>query len=282
MTENSIRVLLKHARQMLTPISDSPTLDAELLLAHCIDKDRAYLHTWPENQPESEQRNCFQTLLEKRLKDIPVAYLLGKQAFWTLNLIVTEDVLIPRPETELLVETALELIEGTDQPRILDMGTGTGAIALALACERPDAFIIACDNSPKALSIARKNAEIHGLTDKVSMVLSDWFSEIDGKNFDLIVSNPPYIDPGDAHLSGSIRHEPQSALVSADNGMSDIQTIIKNSSAFLKPAGWLILEHGYQQGEAVCIELQKHGFRSSQTRLDYADNPRVSLGQKDS
>ena len=277
--DHSIHSLLKRARKQLQTHSDSPILDAELLLAHCLEKNRTFLHTWPEHILEKQQRDCFEALLERRLTDYPVAYLIGKKAFWTLDLIVTPDVLIPRPETELLVETALDKIKHLKSPKILDLGTGSGAIALALACERPDATIIATDNSNAALGIAKKNAEKHQLSSIVSLIQSDWFSTISDNDFDLIVSNPPYIAPDDPHLSTTIRHEPQQALVADNMGFTDLEQIIKNSPAYLKHEGWLMVEHGFEQAKNVLRLFNKNGFINEDNKPDLNHHPRVSFAQ---
>ncbi|MCF6189561.1 MAG: peptide chain release factor N(5)-glutamine methyltransferase [Cocleimonas sp.] len=262
----------------MTKISDSPALDAELLLAHCLNKNRSYLFTWPENTLDEAQASCFNSLLEKRLTDYPVAYLLGTKAFWTLDLIVTPDVLIPRPETELLVEVALDKIRNIKTPKILDLGTGTGAIALALSSERPDAQITACDYSSEALKIAKLNAKNHGLSEQVTFIESNWFSNIEGE-FDLIVSNPPYIAENDPHLLQTIRHEPQQALVAKDTGMRDIDILIKDGDDYLKNESWIIIEHGHDQGAKTLESFNKKGFSNAETRLDISQNPRLSFAQ---
>ncbi len=275
----SIHTLLKRARKQLETHSDSPALDAELLLAHCLEKTRTFLHTWPEIIPTPQQQDCFNQHITKRLSDYPVAYLLGTQAFWTLDLMVTPDVLIPRPETELLVETALEKIKKIHKPDILDLGTGSGAIALAVASERNDASVIAADTSVSALAIAKQNAEKHCLHKQIKFIQSNWFTAINENDFDLIVSNPPYIAPDDPHLSTTIRHEPQQALVANNMGLTDLEWIIKNSPAYLKHEGWLILEHGCEQTENVLQLLQKNGFINEKNKPDLNHQPRVSFAQ---
>lgn len=279
MTFNTIKGILKEAQKKLENISDSPSLDAELLLAHCIEKDRTYLHTWPEKALTVDQYNCFHTFIQKRLTDYPIAYLLGTKAFWTLDLMVTPDVLIPRPETELLIETALEKIKDIQNPKILDLGTGSGAIALALASERSDARIVACDYSSKALSIARKNAIKHNLDERVNFIESDWFSNIEDTDYDLIVSNPPYIESNDPHLKAEIRFEPQQALVSEDDGYNDITHIIETTKSYLKPHAWLMLEHGYTQKNKILKLLDINHYISSQNLKDMAGNPRLFIAQ---
>ena len=278
---NSIKVLLKQASEKLENTSDSAYLDAELLLAHCLNKNRTYLHTWPEKELTTEQLAHFESLIEKRSTDYPIAYMLGKKAFWTLDLIVTPDVLIPRPETELLVEIALEKIGNIKNPKILDLGTGSGAIALAIASERPDATIIATDYSEKALAVARTNASELKLDKNIKFLKSFWFNDLDFENeeFDLILSNPPYIDPEDLHLNETIRHEPQQALVAENKGMSDLEEIVKKSHPFLKKGGWLILEHGYDQAEKV-KQLLKDQFLKVKIFIDLNNKDRVTLGQK--
>ncbi len=280
MTSNTIKSVLLNTQSKLADISDSPALDAELLLAFCIDKNRSYLFTWPDNIVDKKDLNYFNQLIEKRLTDYPVAYLLGTKAFWTLDLLVTPDVLIPRPETELLVEIALEKIKNIAKPKILDLGTGSGAIALALASERPDARIIACDYSEKALLVAKKNAIDNNLDHQVTFIQSDWFSNITDTDFDLIVSNPPYIDADDPHLLQTIRHEPQDALVADNNGMKDIQTLIKRAPKYMRKGSWVIIEHGYEQSEKTLWLLKRQNLGNSKTYSDINQNPRISIAEK--
>ncbi len=279
MTSNTIKTVLQEAQTNLVEISESPALDAELLLAFCLDKNRSYLFTWPDTVIDEAQLTHFNTLIEKRLTDYPVAYLLGTKAFWTLDLFVTPDVLIPRPETELLVEIALQKINDIKAPKILDLGTGSGAIALALASERPDANIIACDYSNKALKIANTNAENNGLEKQITFIKSDWFSNINETNFDLIVSNPPYIDSDDPHLNQTIRHEPQQALVADNAGMKDIETIIQNSKYPLKKGCWLMIEHGYNQKDQTLALFEQFGYVEAENHQDIAQNPRLSIAK---
>ncbi|HIO97640.1 MAG TPA: peptide chain release factor N(5)-glutamine methyltransferase [Leucothrix sp.] len=277
---NEIGDVLKQARDQLNTVSDSPALDAELLLAHCLNKNQTYLHTWPEQILTADQQKCFLKLIEKRLTNYPVAYLLGIKHFWTLGLIVTPDVLIPRPETELLVEIALENIKDIAHPKILDLGTGSGAIALALASERDDAEIIACDFSSRALKIAKLNGDKNKLSGKVTFIESNWFSNITDNDFDLIVSNPPYIDPLDPHLLESIRYEPQQALVANNKGLEDIEIIISDSKNHLKKGGFLIVEHGYNQDKIVLHLFNYYGLSHQTSCYDLNHIPRVSFAQK--
>lgn len=279
----TIKSALQDAQSKLGKVSESPALDAELLLAFCLNKNRSYLFTWPENTLDEDQLNCFDQLITKRLTDYPIAYLLGTKAFWTLDLIVTPDVLIPRPETELLVEIALDKVQNIKKPKILDLGTGSGAIALALASERLDATITACDYSAKALVIAKKNAientTNNGLDKRITFIESNWFSNINDDDFDLIVSNPPYIAPDDPHLAQTIRHEPQQALVADNAGMKDIETIIKNSKDHLKAGCWLMIEHGYDQKDQTLALFEKYGFLEAKNHLDIGGNPRLSVAK---
>lgn len=277
---DSIQALLKQASNKLVKISESANLDAELLLAHCLGKNRSYLYTWPEIELNAAQLRNFHALIGKRLTDYPVAYILGKKPFWTLELKVTPDVLIPRPETELLVEIALEKIFNIENPTILDLGTGSGAITLALASERKDAEIIATDNSEAALQVAKLNATELGFDQQVSFIKSNWFDEVSDKEFDLIVSNPPYIDPEDIHLASSIRHEPQQALVAGDKGMQDIEKIIQKSQPLIKKGGWLILEHGFDQAKKVTHLFSNNLYLDIKSYMDLNDNWRITLGRK--
>lgn len=281
-TLSSIQSLLKHTSEQLEKITDSAYLDAEILLAHCLGKNRTYLHTWPEKELDPNQLKKFNNLIEKRLTDYPVAYLIGTKPFWTIDLTVTPDVLIPRPETELLVEIALDKIRNIKNPQILDLGTGSGAIALALASERPDAKILATDYSEKALAVANSNALELKLNKQVRFMKSNWFDDIKASEdiFDLIVSNPPYIDPEDIHLKGTIRYEPIQALVADVHGMSDLEKIIQKSHSFLKRNGWIVLEHGFDQAEKTSTLLSDNNFKKAKSVSDLYDNLRVTMGCK--
>lgn len=261
-------------------LPDSPTarLDVELLLAAAIGKSRSYLHTWPERIVSSEAALTFAGYLQRRRSGEPVAYILGQQGFWNLDLEVAPHTLIPRPDTELLVETALELVPPAPA-RVLDLGTGTGAIALALASERAQWQVTAVDRVLEAVALAERNRQRLQLGN-VQVLSSHWFSAIEGERFDLIISNPPYIAAEDPHLvAGDVRFEPSSALVAGIDGLDDLRTIISQAPGHLQPGGWLLLEHGYDQAVAVRGLLAGHGFEQVESRVDLGGHERISLGR---
>jgi release factor glutamine methyltransferase len=262
-------------------LPDSPTarLDVELLLAAALGKPRSFLHTWPERIVSSEAAHTFEAYLSRRRTGEPVAYILGLQGFWNIDLEVATHTLIPRPETEMLVETALELLPGAIPHRLLDLGTGTGAIALSLAKDRPQWTITAVDRVDEAVDLAERNRQRLNL-DNAAVMKSHWFSALERQRFDLIISNPPYIASGDPHLAqGDVRFEPSSALVAGVDGMDDLRIIVSEATAHLEPGGWLLLEHGYDQGAAVRDLLNSHGFEQIQTRRDLGDNERITFGR---
>lgn len=266
-------------RAAALPDSDSPRLDVELLLAHALSKPRSFLLTWPEYQPQPEQVEHFQHLLQRRRAGEPVAYLLGRRGFWSLDLEVDSSTLIPRPDTERLVEVALERV-GKQPARVLDLGTGTGAVALALAVERPAWDVTGCDSAAPAVALAERNRKRLSVGN-AAFVLSDWFAAFaDSKAFDLIVSNPPYIAENDPHLvEGDVRFEPNSALVSGPDGLDDIRHIVQAAPPYLQPGGWLLLEHGWEQADAVRGLLAARGFAEVQSWQDLAGHQRISGGR---
>ncbi|MBV1808314.1 peptide chain release factor N(5)-glutamine methyltransferase [Pseudomonas viridiflava] len=261
-------------------LPDSPTarLDAELLLAAALGKPRSFLHTWPERIVSTEAALAFAGYLQRRRTGEPVAYILGQQGFWKLDLEVAPHTLIPRPETEMLVEAALELVPAFAPAQVLDLGTGTGAIGLALANDRQQWKITAVDRVLEAVELAERNRQRLQL-DNAEVLNSHWFSALEGRQFDLIISNPPYIAETDPHLSmGDVRFEPGSALTSGPDGLDDLRTIISEAPAHLSPGGWLLLEHGYDQGPAVRELLIRHGFERIQTRRDLGEHERITFG----
>jgi len=262
-------------------LPDSPTarLDVELLLAAALGKPRSFLHTWPERIVSTEAALAFDGFVQRRRKGEPVAYILGQQGFWNIDLEVATHTLIPRPETEMLVETALELLPGPIAHRLLDLGTGTGAIALSLAKERAQWNITAVDRVDEAVELAERNRQRLHL-DNARVLSSHWFSAVEGERFDLILSNPPYIASNDPHLDeGDVRFEPSSALVSGTDGLDDLRVIVSQAPAHLQAGGWLLLEHGYDQGPAVRELLVQHGFEQIQTRRDLGDHERITFGR---
>jgi len=259
--------------------SDSPAADADCLLCAVLGCSRTWLRTWPERTLTDEQQQALLTLAERRTAGEPIAHLLGEREFWSLPLQVSAATLIPRPDTEVLVEQALaRLPVDTSGVRVLDLGTGTGAIALALKSERPTLEVWAVDRIVEACELARDNATRLALT--IAVRCGSWFEPVQGERFTLIVSNPPYIDEQDPHLGqGDVRFEPRSALVAADAGLADLQHIVAQAPEHLLPGGWLLLEHGWQQGGAVRELLLQRGFHAVATVRDYGDQERVTLGQ---
>ncbi|WP_161867341.1 peptide chain release factor N(5)-glutamine methyltransferase [Pseudomonas yangonensis] len=262
------------------PDSPTPRLDAELLLAAALNKPRSYLRTWPERELDDEQLALFQANLMRRCQGEPVAYILGLQGFWSLELEVAPHTLIPRPDTELLVETALALLPAAPLT-MLDLGTGTGAIALALASERPAWRVTGVDRVEEAVALAERNRQRLQL-DNAAFMLSHWFSALSGQRYGLILSNPPYIRADDQHLvQGDVRFEPSSALVAGCDGLDDIRAIIQAAPQHLLSGGWLLLEHGFDQAEAVRGLLAAAGFAEVHSRRDLGGHERISLGRFD-
>ncbi len=259
--------------------SDSAALDADCLLCAVLSCTRTYLRTWPEQALTPEQIEQAEQLAVRREQGEPVAYILGVREFWSLPLQVSPATLIPRPDTEALVEWALTLLSDKGQgQKALDLGTGTGAIALALKSEMPALSMWALEREPAALDLARRNAARLGF--QVNFLASNWFAALNERNFQLIVSNPPYIDAADPHLSqGDVRFEPHTALVAEEDGLADIRQIIEQAPDYLAPGGWLLLEHGWQQAEAVRELLLARGFHAVITRQDLGGQERVSGGQ---
>ena len=257
--------------------SASARRDTEILFSHCLARPRSWLYTWPEEAVAAEEQALFEELLARRGRGEPVAYLLGSREFWSLQLAVTDATLIPRPETETLVAWALELPLQASAA-VLDLGTGSGAIALAVASERSAWRVTAVDSSARALDVARANAARHA-PNRLRLLQSDWFSALATERFELVLANPPYVDPDDPHLErGDLRFEPRSALASPEQGFADLRRVITAAPAHLASGGWLLLEHGSEQGDGVRDMLRCAGFVAVETRSDLAGLERVSGG----
>jgi len=271
--------LITYGKKLLLPHSDSSKLDTELLICFAIDKPRSFLLTWPEHKLSADELAHFAKLMQRRFQGEPIAYIVKMREFWSLPLQVSPATLIPRPDTEVLVEQVLNDHQDENSSRLscLDLGTGTGAIALALASERPLWQIEAIDFSHEAVALAKRNATNLAL-EQVSVYQSDWFNEVaHDKRFDIIVSNPPYIDENDHHLNeGDVKYEPKTALVASDSGLADIKVIAKRALDFLKPGGVLYLEHGFEQSLAVQKVLSDLAYCEIRTIKDYNDNDRIT------
>ncbi|MGB0447364.1 MAG: peptide chain release factor N(5)-glutamine methyltransferase [Pseudomonadales bacterium] len=257
---------------------ESPKLDSEIILAHGLDCTRASLIAWPEQPLSEDHWHGFQKAIKRRQLGEPVAYIIGEQGFWTLTLKTNPSTLIPRPETELLVEQVLSMT-WPEHNKLLDLGTGTGAIGLALASENPQWQIMGVDLNPEAVDLANQNAQLNSINN-IRFEQGSWAENVE-PGWDCIVSNPPYIDPKDAHIKqGDLRFEPLSALVAEDAGLADIKTIAKQAWPLLNKNGWLLFEHGYNQGAQVREILLASGFDAVQTKLDYGQRERITFGQK--
>ncbi len=269
---------LKHARQQFHS-SDSAQLDAEVLLCTVLRCERSYLYAHPELELSNTLIESLNKLIVSRSQGHPIAYLAKQKEFWSLLLHVDENTLIPRPETEVLVEKALELIPINTKLNILDLGTGSGAIAIAIASERPLANITATDISDETLKIAKLNAKFHQINN-IEFKKGYWFDIDNLATYDLIVSNPPYIKAGDSHLTqGDVRFEPVSALISGEDGLDDLRIIISHAKNYLNKQAWLLVEHGYNQVQQVQALFNKNNFNSVSTIKDYANNDRITIGR---
>jgi release factor glutamine methyltransferase len=253
-------------------------IEVQCLLQAVLQVPRSYLLAHPEQALAAAQKAAYDTLLQRRLRGEPIAHILGEREFFGLKFKVTPDTLIPRPDTELLVELALQRIPADSRFRVLDLGTGSGAIAISIAHSRPDADVVAVDTSAEALQVAHENASRLGIAN-LSFQRSDWFSELAGQRYNLIVSNPPYVAAGDVHLTqGDVRFEPISALASGADGLDDIRDIVGRAGDFLERGAWLLLEHGYDQAHKVRTILEQHGFAEVFSAQDIAGTERVSGG----
>ena len=263
----------------LQRISDSWKLDAELLLADSIKQSREYLFTWPSQELTESQLKKFDDYCCRRSTGEPIAYILGRQAFWDFELIVNPSVLIPRPETELLVETALEVLDDSASAAVLDLGTGSGAIALALAANNKRWAVTAVDSSESALGVARENTKLLQLSN-IEFMQTSWCDGLPTDHFDLIAANPPYVETGDKHLSeGSLPFEPIAALVAGENGLADIRAIAEQSRQCLKKNSWLLIEHGFKQKQAVEKILLETGYENVECVKDLAKLDRLTKAQ---
>ena len=277
-TNLTTRHLLLTAISALDGVSDTPELDAEVLLAHTLGSRRARLQSHADEERSGAERAAYQQLIERRATGEPVAYIVGSKEFWSLRLAVNTAVLVPRPETELLVERALKL-GAPVSVRVLDLGTGAGPIALALAHERPHWHITATDVSEAALALARTNA-IALKEPRVEFVLGSWFEPLAGRSFDLIVSNPPYVAADDpVLLQAPLRHEPRGALTPLGDALADLRRIIRVAPTHLVRGGWLLLEHGATQAGEVARELVVRGFRHVRSQRDIAGHERMTEAQ---
>ena len=274
----TIGALLVEATKNLEQSSDSARLDAELMLAFVLDKPRSYLFAHADEQADEERFDIFTGMVHRRAQGEPLAYITGRREFWSMDLVVNRHTLIPRPETEVLVEQALALLDSAPRA-VLDLGTGSGAIALALARERPENRVVATEVSAEALAVARFNASRLDISN-IEFLTGSWFEPVAGRRFDLIASNPPYVAEGDPHLElNGLPYEPLTALVAGKDGLDCIRRLGGDAPSHLNPGGWLLLEHGYDQAEQVASILAAEGFRDIQQHSDIAGILRVSSGR---
>ncbi|MEO1888756.1 MAG: peptide chain release factor N(5)-glutamine methyltransferase [Cycloclasticus sp.] len=278
MTEHTVCVkdaLAMASAQLIE--SDSCQLDSEVLLAHVLERNRSFLRAWPEKPLTNRQQQQYTFLINQRQQGQPVAYLTGEREFWSHTFHVSPSVLIPRPDTELLIEIVLNTIDSSQSINIADLGTGSGAIAICLGLEYPHANITAIDQSSDALLVAKNNAK-HLNCHNVSFLESNWFDQLDDTTFDIIVSNPPYIDKADQHLQeGDVRYEPKTALIAGENGLKDIKSIALQAKQYLKVGGFLLFEHGFEQSNPVKTLLESHGYHHIQQFKDIQGHLRATL-----
>ena len=275
---NNAESLIRSGTKKLSSISNVPRLEAEVLLSHLLDIKPIKFHT-DDIDIDSKVMNKFKTMIESRFRGMPLAYLTGQKEFWSMNFFINQSVLVPRPETELLIENAIEIFKNHESPNILELGTGSGIISIVLQKELSNPDITAVDISEEALNIAKMNAEKHEISD-IRFVVSDWFSEIMNEKFDLIISNPPYVDRSklsNEELFG-IDMEPEIALYSENDGTSDLEFIIKKSPDYLKDGGWLILEHGYDQSSFCVSEMKTAGYSRINNSKDIQNITRTTFG----
>jgi len=272
----NVQAALDYAQSVI--ISDEPQVDARYLLSFVLNKNFTWLKTWSDKNLTAKQLSQLKILIERRIKGEPIAYITGEKDFWSLTLKTSPSTLIPRSETELLVEKALAFLSEYETAKVLDLGTGTGAIGLAIASERVDDQIIACDFQQQVVELAQKNASLNNIAN-IKILQSNWFSNITENQFNLIVANPPYVIEGDSHLSqDDLVFEPNSALVAKKNGLADIKTIVNRAPEYLINGGALMMEHGFEQGDEVRRLFNSVGFIKIETILDLSELERVTLG----
>jgi release factor glutamine methyltransferase len=278
-SNQTYRLLIDDAVSLLSAQSDSPRIDAEVLMQAAIEQSLAWLISYGDTTPSAEHTKRFYAYIARRHAGEPIAYIVGHKEFWSLDLDVNKHVLVPRVDTETLVEAALDIISKDQDYAIADLGTGSGAIALAIAKERPQAKVVAIDVSEDALRVAQNNANKHSISN-VSFLLSDWFAGLKGQQFDVIVSNPPYVRSDDPHLNrGDLPAEPDLALIGKDDGLGDIRRIVSDAKAHLKGDKTLIIEHGCDQGDVVNHIFLDHGFKNVVTHRDLSRLPRCTSGK---
>ena len=278
-TMPTIQQAITQAVQLLAGNHDADAyFDAEVLLCHLLGKNRSHLIAWPDKPLSDEQWHTFQTLINRRATGEPVAYITGHREFWSLDLLVSPATLIPRPDTEVLVEQALARIPIDAEWQIADLGTGSGAIALAVASERPHCQLFAIDISAEALDIAKQNAQRLKLSN-ITFLQGSWLAPLTQHPLNMVLSNPPYIEACDPHLNeGDVRFEPSGALASGSDGLDDIRILINTARQQLLPGGWLLMEHGYHQAQAIMDLMQQQGYSEIKDICDYGGNDRVACG----
>jgi len=278
MASLSISQVIENSTQRLNPLYDTARIDSEVLVAHALNFSRTQLYTWSDKALSDDECEHIRNLIDRRCEGEPVAYIVGHQEFWSLDFKVTSATLIPRPETEHLVEFSLKNIPIDKVCRIADLGTGSGAIAISIAKERPLIQMIAVDDSEAALNVAIENAQVLGVSN-INFKLSNWFDSLKDETFDLIVSNPPYIEEQDKHLSkDDVASEPRSALASGEDGLDDIRQIIYQAKDHLKPNAMLVLEHGWNQAAKIRSIFEEQKYVNINSHDDLSGIERLTVG----
>lgn len=272
-----VKEMIKNISRQLTMCSETQYLDAEILVGHVLKKSRAELFAYLEIQVTPTQKKQLADYVSRRVAGEPIAYILGEKEFWSLNLTVTPDVLIPRPETEMLVEWILKNLPKDEKLRVADLGTGSGAIAIAIASERPHWQLVAIDNYKKALKVAKTNSEKHHIHN-INFYLGEWCQALAQRNYHAIVGNPPYIPDNDKHLQ-QLKYEPRGALAGGPDGLSAIKTIIEEAKSYITNGGWLLLEHGFDQSQKIIELMQEAHYHQIQGHTDLAGLPRMIVAR---